>query len=595
MTVAPPPSAPGAGLASSSALPPTNVALFLRYVRPLWRPVLAVFLVLLGASALQLLNPQLIRRFIDAAQSGQPLPVLIQLSVIFLITSLLLQGLLVAEVYLGGNIGLVATNRLRSHLALHVLSLDLAFHNARTPGELIERVDGDVGTLSNFFSRFAVQIVGNGLLLVGVLVLFFTVHLWIGAAMLAFTVIAIVTINAVRDLATPFWDKARQSAAELYGFLEERLASTEDVRANGATAYVLQRLSMRLRAQLRSELTANLLSVTSLTLTTTLFAAGTAVSLALAAYLHLRGALSLGGVFLVFSYSQLLNQPLGELTRQLQDWQQAGASLNRVRQLLSEQPRLLPGPASLPAGPLAVEFEAVTFGYAGEAILRDLTLRLAPGEVLGLLGRTGSGKTTLTRLLFRLYDPARGVIRLGGQALPGLSLEAIRSRVGIVTQDIQLFHAPVRDNLTFFDPAISDAAILAALRELGLWDWFSALPAGLDTRLAAGGGGLSAGQAQLLAFARVFLKDPGVVVLDEASSRLDPATEQHVEQAVDRLLRGRTVIIIAHRLATVQRADTIMILEAGQTVEYGPRATLAADPASRFAHLLQVGLAEVLA
>jgi ATP-binding cassette subfamily B protein len=130
---------------------------------------------------------------------------------------------------------------------------------------------------------------------------------------------------------------------------------------------------------------------------------------------------------------------------------------------------------------------------------------------------------------------------------------------------------------------------------LGLWEWYQALPAGLDTRLAAGGGGLSAGQAQLLAFARVFLKDPGVVVLDEASSRLDPATEQRVERAVDRLLRGRTVIIIAHRLATVQRADTIMILDGGQTVEYGPRAALAADPDSRFARLLQVGLSEVLA
>jgi ATP-binding cassette subfamily B protein len=592
------PAASRAGLtgpAGPPPAPPSNAGLFLQYVQPLGRQLVVVFLVLLGSIALQLLNPQLLSRFIDTAQAGQPLPALIQLALFYLVSSIGLQGLLVAQAYLGGNIGLLATNRLRAHLALHVLQLDLAFHNARTPGELIERVDGDVGTLSNFFSTFAVQIVGNALLLLGVLVLFFTVHLWIGLAMLAFTVAALLAINAVRNIGTPYWNRARQAAAELYGFLEERLASTEDVRANGATAYVLLRFYQRMRQRLRWDVTANVIGVTSGSLTIALFALGAALSLGLGAYFYLQGALSLGAVYLVFNYSQLLNRPLEQLSRQFQDWQQAGASLNRVRQLFTERPRLLPGATELPAGPLAVEFDTVTFGYAEDAILRDVTLRLAPGEVLGLLGRTGSGKTTLTRLLFRLYDPTSGFIRLDGRALPELTLESIRTRVGLVTQDIQLFHASVRDNLTFFDSSIPDAAILSALSELGLWEWYQALPAGLDTRLAAGGGGLSAGQAQLLAFARVFLKDPAVVVLDEASSRLDPATEQRVERAVDRLLRGRTVIIIAHRLATVQRADTIMILDSGQTVEFGPRAALAADPDSRFARLLQVGLSEVLA
>jgi ATP-binding cassette subfamily B protein len=167
--------------------------------------------------------------------------------------------------------------------------------------------------------------------------------------------------------------------------------------------------------------------------------------------------------------------------------------------------------------------------------------------------------------------------------------------VGLVTQDIQLFHAPVRDNLTFFDQTVADDRILAVLRDLGLWEWYRSLPHGLDTRLAAGGAGLSAGQAQLLAFARVFLKDPAVVVLDEASSRLDPATEQRLERAVDRLVRGRTVIIIAHRLSTVQRADHILILENGRILEHGPREALARDPQSHFAELLRVGLEEVLA
>jgi ATP-binding cassette subfamily B protein len=220
---------------------------------------------------------------------------------------------------------------------------------------------------------------------------------------------------------------------------------------------------------------------------------------------------------------------------------------------------------------------------------------LQPGQVIGLLGRTGSGKTTLSRLIFRLYDPTAGAIRLAGVDLRDLALADLRARVGMVTQDVQLFAASVRENLTLFDTAISDERIEAALRELGLWDWVQALPNGLETQLGAGGQGLSAGEAQLLAFVRVLLRDPGLVILDEASSRLDPATGRLLEKAVTRLLAGRTGIIIAHRLATVQRADSILILEHGRTVEYGVRAELAADPNSRFAQLLVTGMEEVLA
>ncbi len=165
----------------------------------------------------------------------------------------------------------------------------------------------------------------------------------------------------------------------------------------------------------------------------------------------------------------------------------------------------------------------------------------------------------------------------------------------MVTQNIQLFHATVRENLTFFDTSIPDEKILEAIQDLGLGDWFHSLPNGLDTELESGGGGLSAGEAQLLAFTRIFLRDPGLVILDEATSRLDPATEHLIEQAVDKLVRNRTAIIVAHRLGTVQRADDILILEEGQIVEYGERARLAEDPTSRFHHLLQTGLEEVLA
>jgi ABC-type multidrug transport system fused ATPase/permease subunit len=233
-------------------------------------------------------------------------------------------------------------------------------------------------------------------------------------------------------------------------------------------------------------------------------------------------------------------------------------------------------------------------------VLHDVSFALAPGRVLGVLGRTGSGKTTLTRLLFRLYDVDAGVITLDGVDLRAVGLGELRRHVGLVTQDVQLFAATVRDNLTLFGnydpdrPPVEDGHILAALETLGLGDWLRGLPDGLDTLLESGGKGLSAGEGQLLALARVFLRDPRLVVLDEASSRLDPGTERRLEQAIDRLLAGRTGILIAHRLRTVQRADDILILENGRVIEHGPRAALAADPATRFYRLLQTGLEEVL-
>ena len=171
----------------------------------------------------------------------------------------------------------------------------------------------------------------------------------------------------------------------------------------------------------------------------------------------------------------------------------------------------------------------------------------------------------------------------------------LRRRVGIVTQDVQLFNASVRDNLSFFEPDVPDARILEVLEDVGLGGWLAGLPAGLDTELETGGKGLSAGEGQLLAFARVFLRDPGLVVLDEASSRLDPATEQRIERAVDRLLAGRTGIVIAHRLGTVQRCDQIMILSDGRIVEHGDRVALMTKPDSRFTQLLRAGMEEVLA
>ncbi|HET7093462.1 MAG TPA: ABC transporter ATP-binding protein, partial [Thermomicrobiales bacterium] len=327
-----------------------------------------------------------------------------------------------------------------------------------------------------------------------------------------------------------------------------------------------------------------------------LFGLGTAAALAIGALRFHAGALSIGAVYLIFQYAQLLRRPAEQIRNEVQELQQADAGLNRIEALFGLAPQLVDGPgAALPAGPLSVEFDGVSFGYEADApVLRDIDLRLAPGRVLGVVGRTGDGKTTLTRLLTRFHDPQAGEVRLGGVDLRDVRLAAVRARVGLVSQDVHIFHATVRDNLTLFDDRVADDRIVAALDEAGLGDWLRTLPRGLDT-LLGGDAALSAGQAQTLACARLFLSDPDVVILDEPSSRLDPATERQLHAALGRLLAGRTAIVVAHRLSTIAYADDVLVLEDGQVREFGPRLALAADPTSRFAALLRIAGADIAA
>jgi ATP-binding cassette subfamily B protein len=328
-----------------------------------------------------------------------------------------------------------------------------------------------------------------------------------------------------------------------------------------------------------------------------LFAVGNALALAVGAWLFYADSITVGTVYMFFYYTELLRRPLWVITDQLQDLQKAGGSIERVEELHHTRSQMPEHPtATLPHGPLSVTFDRVKFAYNETGLALDgISLQLEQGRVLGLLGRTGSGKTMLSRLVFRLYDPSEGVVRLGGVDVRDVSRADLRQRVGMVTQDVQLFSATVRDNLTFFDPSVPDDRIIQSLYDLGLAEWYERLPDGLATLVQAGGIGLSAGEAQLLAFTRVFLRDPSVVILDEASSRLDPATEGLVGRAVERLLADRTGIVIAHRLATLQRVDEILILEDGCVREYGDRVALAADSRSRFHELLHTGLEEVLA
>ena len=569
------------------------------YLYPLRRKVALLAGLIFATLALQLINPQIIRSFIDTAISGSDSQPLIWAGGVFLATSLLLQIVGVAATYVGEDVGWQSTNQLRADLARHCLRLDMSFHNEHTPGEMIERIDGDVANIAIFFAQFVIRIVGNLLLIIGVLIVLLWEDWRISLALGLYTAVALYGLSKLRQIAVPAWKAAREANADLMGFIEEQLGGTEDIRASGAVPYVMRRLYEFSRVRMHKELDGANKSIIIILSWIGLFTIGQLIAILSGYYLFRAGVLTIGTVYLVISYTNAIFRPLREISNQIENMQQAAAGIDRVEQLYREKSRIeSAGQSYLPDGSLAVAFQHVNFAYHDDLILHDVDFQLEPGEVLGLLGRTGSGKTTITRLLFRLYEVTEGAVCLGGngrfQNVQQLPLAHLRQKVGMVTQEVQLFRASVRNNLTFFNPAIPDEHILAVIEDLGLGDWFAALPHGLDTELQSEGASLSAGEAQLLAFTRVFLQDPGLVILDEASSRLDPATEQLIERAVDKLLRNRTGIIVAHRLTTVHRADKIMVLANGRIQEHNTYDALANNPDSHFAELLRTGLEEVI-
>jgi ATP-binding cassette, subfamily B, bacterial len=544
-----------------------------RYLAP-QRPLLLGMALLLPFSiGLQVVGPQVVARFLDGAGAGAPLGSLLGLALWFLVVSAAAPALKVLAAYGSDRVAWAAGDALRLDVTAHLLRLDAPFHGAHAPGELLERVDGDVGLLAASFSALVVEVVGSLLLFAGTVGAVLWVDVRLGVVFMLVALVALAVMSRVRRLTTPWVRQERGQAALFYGTVGEVLTATEELRANGAAGYALAQVGGHLQrwqgTAVRAGMRASLVGLTAFAA----FALLDGAAYGLGGWLHLGGALSGGTLYLVVTYAAQLAQPLEQFRRQLEQLQRAEAAFGRIRELLAVTSAIADGDTDLPTGApvggaggrgaLSVAFESVSFQYGEEAVLRGLSFRLAPGQVLGIVGRTGSGKSTMARLLFRLYDPQAGRIALNGIDLRRLRLASLRSRVAWVTQEVQLFAgATVRENLTLFDPTPPDTQVADALDQVGLGPWLRALPHGLQTPVAPGA--LSAGQAQLLALARVFLQDPGLVILDEASSRLDPETEAQLEQAVQRLLAGRTAVIIAHRPAWLMRADMIIRLDDGQ-------------------------------
>jgi len=568
---------------------------FLKYLRKRIPLLILLFILILGSTVLLIITPLILEAFLKNIRMQFATGLLLPLALLFLLLAVARPILSLWEAYLGDNISLLATNELRVDLTLHCLALDLRFHTQHTPGELVERVDGQVATLNNLFSRLVLSLISNGVLLIGIIgMIAFTIHALVGLVLALFTIFSIVIVYMLHSKALPLWKEARKQRAEMISFTEERLSGLEDLTSSGAQSYVLRELASQSRAILRTFLRGFQAIMRTRNLLRMFFDLGTVVALLLGVLLFWGHAIPLERVYTLFYYTTLLQVPVEQIVEQWRSLQQGSGSIANIHELLAEKSTIHGGDRPLASEALEVAFERVSFQYIEDTYaLQDLSFVLPAGKTLGLLGQTGSGKSTVARLLTRLYQPQSGTILLNGHPIQDYALADLRRAIGIITQEVHIFNATVRDNLTLFDDSISDDVIAQALEQLKLTDWLKRLPEGLDTVLSSREQALSAGEAQLLSLARLFLRNPQVIILDEASSRIDPATEQLLDQALKQLLQGRTAIIIAHRLQTVMQTDLILVLENGRCREFGEREALLQQPDSAFATMYRLAAGEV--
>ncbi len=552
---------------------------------PFRRRVVALGAIAALGAALPLVGPLLLKVIIDRAVDGAPTSELIVPAAFYVGVAVASQMIAIAVLWAATRLTWNVTDAARVELTGHVLDHDLAFHHTKTPGELVERVDGDLTAVSDHLANFAVTLMSVIFTLGGMVVVVSVIDWRIGVALLGYIAIATVVFTSVRDKAVSASEHERGAMARLYSGIEERLVGADDLRANGGGAHAMRRFSDDARRGLQTAVARERQIVWLWHGATGVVIGGAVFSLAVGAAGVKAGWISVGTAFLLLQYTQLLHAPLEQIIDQLQQIQKAAGAMLRVRSLLLSEPdRPAEEGASVPPGAPGIVFDEVEFSYGDEPVLQRLSIEIRPGRSVGVVGATGGGKTTLGRLLTRSMAPDAGRITVAGVDLADIGERDLRRLIGVVPQDVVVFDASLRDNITLFDPRPTDAEVRAALDQVGLGRLAEGAD-GLRRPLTGDGGGLSAGEAQLVALSRVFLRDPAIVLLDEATSRVDPETEQLVLQSITRLLERRTAIVIAHRLATLERVDEIAVLQHGVVAEHDSREALLADD-STYARLV---------
>ncbi|MDX6635180.1 MAG: ATP-binding cassette, subfamily bacterial [Solirubrobacterales bacterium] len=547
-------------------------------LRPYRGRVALMFLGLLFATAAGLAPPYLAGKAIDNGILAGDVSALDLIVAAFIGVSLVYAAATYLQTYMVGWVGTRVLQDLRERVFAHIQAMSIGFFTRRSPGVLISRMTNDIEALNQLVTTGVVTIFSSTLTLLGVVVILLLLD--VKLALVTFITFPLLMVASLvfRVVSAGAYKATRERIAAITAYLQESLSGVRVVRSFGQEPRHVDEMTALNEANRAVNMKTVYLNASYFPAVEMLAAVGTAVILLYGGSQAIDGAIQIGVIVAFVGYLNTFFEPIQQLSQLYTTYQQGMAALDKIFDLLDTPADMVDAPDAIDPGTLRgeIELDGVWFSYGEEGesgadtwALRDVDLHVPPGQTLALVGATGAGKSTFAKLVARFYDPQQGTVRVDGHDLRGVQQRALRRQLGIVPQEGFLFSGSVRENVAFGRPEASTEEIEAAIAAVGATEFVVALPEGLDTQIGERGVQLSAGQRQLVAFARALLAEPRILILDEATSNVDVRTEKTIERGLERLLHGRTAIVIAHRLSTIRRAGKIVVLENGQIAEQG--------------------------
>jgi ABC-type multidrug transport system fused ATPase/permease subunit len=547
-------------------------------LRPYHGRVALMLVGLLLATAAGLAPPYLAGRAIDSGILAGDTGALDLIVIAFLAVSVIYAAATYLQTYMVGWVGTRVLQDLRERIFTHIQSMSIGFFTRRSPGVLISRMTNDIEALNQLVTTGVVTMISSTLTLLGVVVILLLLDVKLAlVTFLTFPLLAVASL-VFRIVSADAYKATRERIAAITAYLQESLSGVRVVRSFGQEPRHVDEMTELNEANRAVNMKTVYLNASYFPAVEMLSAIGTAVILLYGGSQAIDGAIQIGVIVAFVGYLNTFFEPIQQLSQLYTTYQQGMAALDKIFDLLDTPPDMVDAPDAIDPGELRgeIELDGVWFSYGEEGesgegtwALRDVDLHVPPGQTLALVGATGAGKSTFAKLVARFYDPQQGVVRVDGHDLRGVRQQALRRQLGIVPQEGFLFSGSVHENVAFGRPEASDEEVAAAIAAVGATEFVAALPDGLDTQVGERGVQLSAGQRQLVAFARALLAEPRILILDEATSNVDVRTEKTIERGLERLLHGRTAIVIAHRLSTIRRAGKIVVLEGGEIAEQG--------------------------
>jgi ATP-binding cassette subfamily B protein len=556
-----------------------------RYARKYTLPLVVTSISMLLLVGVQLMLPWIIKTLIsaitDPVANVATLPLITKLTVMVLLVYIARAGLQFMRSYLAHLAGWGVVADVRKHIYEHLQRLSLRFYEDKQTGQLMSRVINDTDLFEQLISHAVPDIAVNVITLFGVTAVLLNLNWRLTLLTMIPIPLLVVAMRIYARYVRPAFRERQKELGDLNALLNDNLSGIREIKAFTREDEELMRISHGIDRYRRSLLKALKLMATFQPFVTFTSSLGTLIVIYFGGRLAFNQVLSVADLVAFFLYLDLFYQPVRGLSDAWEQIQSSLAGADRVTDLLAEAPELQSPPGAVTLNGRvkgAISLENVSFSYTeGIPVLENISLEIPAHHVIALVGPTGVGKSTLVSLIPRFYDVSAGTIRLDGQDIRQVNLESLRRQVSIVLQDVFLFHGTVRENILFGRPDASEPEVIEAARIANAHDFITALPEGYDTLIGERGVKLSGGQKQRLSIARAVLKDAPILILDEATSSVDTETELLIQQALERLMVGRTTLIIAHRLSTVRNANMIVVLEGKQIAEKGTHARLLAN------------------